>query len=785
MRVALEALREIGRKFSESHDGPLGPETGTATRHVGRFHNFRSQSSNRTSPVVFISCPFLTLEAPSATTAEENNAAEKTPRTLLNTLYGYDADDESEKQQIVQKLRLEESKGRKLHVRQTWILLIGHQVLITVSNHTMEAMLGQSLVLGNGTSEGEHTIMTRLRDYRGNAHNIVLDRSSTYEEFLERSVALAGSTADQVQDFEFVDDNSNPFDKADWKKLMITLYGSNVTLVLVPKAIRHDNDRPILALPATAGTVNDPPSSDDRALVPFYPSSSVKNDQTSEARLDDWLVGRQSDFRHVPATEGDKSDSQSSKIGLRDRLEDRDTPSRAVSETQSDSLSSSPTNLGALVEGAKGLSRGPPETRLLSQETIPPPPRKNQQDEPLTVSHDLEIHGDIETTRVSPWPYLVYEPRLDSPPPLEHIKIWGGMAIPMSSSQDDGTSIDVNMDSSSCVDSCSSESSDLRNSSDFGSTSDGSSNNLASLPSDNELSGIPNELANFGASYYDFTPSVSSEHSLGSAEVRYPRWERQQTDWVDESRRNHVNFASKDSEKHSAGNDVKSISESLAPMESQPLSPFFLWRPRGRCHERTPEESGLAAQKLLDQVQTKIKENLKGNLYIRAFQCSRADFIARQKFHLQNMPLSLVDSLEHGSDSKAMPESQDGEPSSPEPESPTSRTGPSATAEAIVLDPGHLGLRESVLTSQTPSNHRFNPVTPVKILTSTYDAWIIRQLYQISGKIFSVFAQKSGGTDAHEVSNLYWGALDYIFRVRLTHYYLFNVSLFAAGTMAT
>lgn len=768
MRVALESLKRLRSTFTTTSDGQMHYELGCSMRHIGKFHKFDTDASSCTSPVIFASCPALTLEASGTSRAGEQGVSSITAQGLLGSLYGYDVDREREKEQIVQKVLEKGAENRVFHVRQTWLMLIGHQVLITMSDRSLNEMLSDSIMLGNGSrklSKLEDYVIVRLLDHRKKAYSISLGRSSDYTAFLQQAVLLATGTADAADDFKLLKESGDPFLESDWRGLLTSSRAEPLTVQLAPRATEVEQNGPRLALPAPeAESPNVPFPTQKYGSEPDQQEPATSSRVESDTATKDVPGTRRSESHHASAT---KTTDRNPNSLSQTKCEDDFKNSKSDAETQNQEAEEERPVVYPDVQAAPG-----PKTK--DRPVAQQPEMPVESDEQLRSEYDERItetkpspmsfpeNDSYSSNTISPWQYLVYEPDPESLPPLEHIKIWDGMAIPMTSSSNAGSSLDAQLDNLS-----------LASVSSWGS----GSSSIDSLDADLDgnyasASEKPYEInPSFTSSaplmqgmHYDFQSALSSQTTSGPTEELHPSRGGQGEFITDGIPGPRVKFAPREDAQETPGPGYENhegpdlgTNRSTEAQRTMVLPPFFQWRPRNQSSEQTTTDAMEGSLKLLDQLQADIKSNLKGNLYDRAYLCSKSEFIFRQKFHLQQM--------------SSLPTPESAAATSPRGEVTSSGaiTGPRMNEEqpeAITRptdSPPELdhGEAQRPGSSVLPSSADPSPTTA----TSTYDAMILRQLLQVSSKVLSAFLPKSELSNAHGISKLYWGAMDYIFRV--------------------
>lgn len=210
-------MERVQDKFSGVSECGAFLELGSILRVVGEYSNADNPEINATEPVLFLSCPFLTLQ----TNANRGAPREEyRPRTLLESLYGYDVGSERESVQVVQKLGASKSSKDMLHIDQLWCLLVGSSVLITISNKSAAEIRGNSIVTDSRTSGNREPLLIRLTDMRDRKFHVVIERDYNYADFLTYAVALvAGQDADP-SGYELFGKNQQMLRPAKWVQIL-------------------------------------------------------------------------------------------------------------------------------------------------------------------------------------------------------------------------------------------------------------------------------------------------------------------------------------------------------------------------------------------------------------------------------------------------------------------------------------------------------------------------------------------------------------------------------------
>ncbi|KAL7942585.1 hypothetical protein V8C42DRAFT_347601 [Trichoderma barbatum] len=146
--VSMKLIDKVrGQFLRHSENGPY-IEPGSMLRDIGTYPQTYavplSKKYQPTVPVVFVASPFLAV-SPLREHWGSGRKEDHHPRTLLQKLYGFDVAPNRDKTQIIRKIFRGKQPNVALHVKQMWCLLIGSNILITMSDHTSDEVLSGAM----------------------------------------------------------------------------------------------------------------------------------------------------------------------------------------------------------------------------------------------------------------------------------------------------------------------------------------------------------------------------------------------------------------------------------------------------------------------------------------------------------------------------------------------------------------------------------------------------------------------------------------------------------------
>ncbi|KAI6785689.1 uncharacterized protein J7T54_006023 [Emericellopsis cladophorae] len=194
--VAMETLERVKEQFTGPSECGPHLELGCILRCVGTGDTAegRDSQNNAVAPVLFLASPFLVL---GQYLSRRGSDTEFRPRSLLQSLYGYDVGNERESGQVVQKVGARAPGKDGLHINQLWCLLIGSDVLITMSEQSAADIRGDSILVNDRPPGSQEPLVIRLVDKHDRSYPVVIEPDYSFAEFLKYAVALvAGHNVD-------------------------------------------------------------------------------------------------------------------------------------------------------------------------------------------------------------------------------------------------------------------------------------------------------------------------------------------------------------------------------------------------------------------------------------------------------------------------------------------------------------------------------------------------------------------------------------------------------------
>lgn len=213
--VAITLLDEVESRFGRTSESGSYLEMGAIIRYIGRYTGYLNpEEPKETEPVLFFSAPYVSLQPPVVSTDGYHS------RTLLQSLYGYDME-EKIKGQIVQKIFRRHSKDL-IHADQLWCLLIGTNILITMSDRPLREIQGDAIETELRSYKDGELIVVRLIDDQGQRHHSVVDTDYTYVDLLRHAVTLIkGDTFDALE-YDLLDTDGELLTSEKWLQILST-----------------------------------------------------------------------------------------------------------------------------------------------------------------------------------------------------------------------------------------------------------------------------------------------------------------------------------------------------------------------------------------------------------------------------------------------------------------------------------------------------------------------------------------------------------------------------------
>lgn len=214
--MALTALDEVETRFARTSEHGSYIEPGAILRFVGKYLGGKPRSHGKpteTEPVIFLSSPHLQLQKAATRSATDDGYG---PRTLLQSLYGYDVGGDRESSQVIKKSGISK---QLLHVSQLWCLLIGSSILITFSDQSAQTIRGDTVSVDD-RSWGSEPITLHIFDMYGRTYNTVVDPAYTYVDLLRHAVALVQGDASDALAYELLCTDNEVLTPPKWLELL-------------------------------------------------------------------------------------------------------------------------------------------------------------------------------------------------------------------------------------------------------------------------------------------------------------------------------------------------------------------------------------------------------------------------------------------------------------------------------------------------------------------------------------------------------------------------------------
>ncbi|RFN45024.1 mg2+ transporter [Fusarium flagelliforme] len=224
--VALAVLREVDRQRSITSESKSQVESGTIVRYVGHTSKslrlYEGEPTRDTQPVIFISTPSLAIPSRNPLTSLVHNRSAK---TLLESLYGYEAGSVRQPPFGAPRLRDQGDKtARTLQVPETWFLLIGSDILISLSELSSQELGSGNITVDrrlSGSTPGIYTVRV-VDNARMCKYHVVIERDCNYvrKNFIKHAAGLAQDHDKSADEYTLTDDQQRPVGPSAWLDLM-------------------------------------------------------------------------------------------------------------------------------------------------------------------------------------------------------------------------------------------------------------------------------------------------------------------------------------------------------------------------------------------------------------------------------------------------------------------------------------------------------------------------------------------------------------------------------------
>ncbi|KAL7948773.1 hypothetical protein V8C42DRAFT_312299 [Trichoderma barbatum] len=233
-RVAILLLEAVENSFLRESENGAYIEPGSILRFTGTrpllhgSHNFVV-----TDPVVFVAFPFVELA--SKNTHGSRDRDEYFPRTLLQNLYGFDVVTGRGKHQVIHKMSAGSEPNNTLFVNQLWCLIIGSDILITMSDRPADDLLGDTIE--KRTDFFRQPLRIEIVDRNGSQHSMSISSKTPWVDFFRHVMFTVHGNLISIMDYELVDQGNEVVTAERWVKIAKSSRSSLLRFHLVERRI--------------------------------------------------------------------------------------------------------------------------------------------------------------------------------------------------------------------------------------------------------------------------------------------------------------------------------------------------------------------------------------------------------------------------------------------------------------------------------------------------------------------------------------------------------------------
>lgn len=216
-RVAILLLEAVERSFLREAENGAYIEPGSVVRFTGTRHMpHDSHNFVVTEPVIFIAFPFVEL-ASSRNTQGSRERDEYYPRTLLQNLYGFDIVTSRGKHQVIHKMPVGSQPNDTLYVNQLWCLVIGSDILITLSDRPTDDLLGGSIE--KRTDYFKQPLRIEVIDTNGSQHSMSISSKTPWVDLFRHVIFTVHGNLMSIMDYELVDEADEVITAERWVEI--------------------------------------------------------------------------------------------------------------------------------------------------------------------------------------------------------------------------------------------------------------------------------------------------------------------------------------------------------------------------------------------------------------------------------------------------------------------------------------------------------------------------------------------------------------------------------------
>ncbi|KAL9468828.1 hypothetical protein ACSS6W_010522 [Trichoderma asperelloides] len=216
-RVAILLLEAVEKSFLRESENGAYIEPGSVLRFTGTrqvLHD--SHDFVVTEPVVFVAFPFVEL-ASSKNNYGSRERDDFYPRTLLQNLYGFDVVTSRGKNQVIHKMPASSQPNDTLFVNQLWCLMIGSDILITLSDRPADDLLGD--MIEKRTDYFRQPLRIEVVDMNGFQHSMSISSKTPWVDFFRHVILTVHGNLISIMDYELVDQTDEVVTTERWAEL--------------------------------------------------------------------------------------------------------------------------------------------------------------------------------------------------------------------------------------------------------------------------------------------------------------------------------------------------------------------------------------------------------------------------------------------------------------------------------------------------------------------------------------------------------------------------------------
>ncbi|RFU82062.1 hypothetical protein TARUN_142 [Trichoderma arundinaceum] len=217
-RVAILLLEAVERNFLRESENGAYMEPGSILRYVGTRHMLHdSRNFVVTDPVIFAAFPYVEL-SPSKQTRSSNDRDEFYPRTLLQNLYGFDVVTSRDKHQVIHKMSASSQTNNTLYANQLWYLLIGPDILITMSDQSADDLLGDSIE--KRSDYFRQPLRIEIVEGNGHQHSMSISSKTPWVDFFRHVMLTVHGNLINIMHYELVDQANEVLTAERWVEIV-------------------------------------------------------------------------------------------------------------------------------------------------------------------------------------------------------------------------------------------------------------------------------------------------------------------------------------------------------------------------------------------------------------------------------------------------------------------------------------------------------------------------------------------------------------------------------------